>query len=155
MYQHELEKDFLNFLTNEGASPKTLKNYAADLRDFFEFLATIKTSEALNKRDFVMKITESDVLGYLSFLEKSQKSQSTITRRTSTLRTFFRSLEETKIITTSPLRPTQAAMKKNDDVHPLIKLWLSHDQKAVQSTRDIQHVDEFLQWINGNGKSVH
>jgi len=87
---------FKNYLTHErNFSTHTLTNYEIDLRDFYEFMQY----EAI---DHVSNMTYQLARKYLSFLHKRQLSKSSLARKISSLRTFFKYLESKKYVSDNP-----------------------------------------------------
>lgn len=80
-------------------SPKTLKAYEADLRQFDEFL----------KKDDIKKITKDDLKLYLGMLSKF--SSRTMKRKVATLKTFFSFLEFEESIEANPFHKVRIKIK--------------------------------------------
>ena len=73
---------FFGFLKNElNYSELTIKSYQLDLTDFFRFLGKSKKN--------YLNINNEDVRDYLKYLDSCKLKNSTISRRISTLRTFY------------------------------------------------------------------
>ena len=86
---------FLGSLASErNRSPYTLRNYAADLRPFFSFLD--ERSESLVECD------RHGVRAYLASLMDAGVARSSIARKLSTLRSFFRFLAQNDVIGKNP-----------------------------------------------------
>lgn len=82
---------FLFFLKVElNYSELTIKSYQLDLTDFFGYIE----SEKIN----YLTITNYDVRGYLKYLDSCNLKNSTISRRISTLRTFYNYLVDENIV---------------------------------------------------------
>lgn len=82
---------FLKYLESEvNYSVYTIKSYQLDLTDFFLYLDK-------NKIDY-LKLCNKDVRGYLKYLDSCDLKNSTISRRISTLRTFYNYLLDEGII---------------------------------------------------------
>ena len=88
----ELQVDkFLFFLKVElNYSELTIKSYQLDLTDFFRFIESKKIN--------YLTITNHDVRGYLKYLDSCNLKNSTISRRISTLRTFYNYLVDENIV---------------------------------------------------------
>ncbi len=92
----EVFDKFIDYLVVErNASPYTIRNYRADLLDFFAFLSTqnIKSLDEVNKntlRDYLWKLVEQDF------------ARSSIARKLSAVRSFYRYLQREEFISTSP-----------------------------------------------------
>ena len=82
---------FLFFLKVElNYSELTIKSYQLDLTDFFEYIESKKIN--------YLTITNHDVRGYLKYLDSCNLKNSTISRRISTLRTFYNYLVDENIV---------------------------------------------------------
>lgn len=82
---------FLKYLKNEvNYSDYTIKSYQLDLTDFFKYIKKINIS--------YLNITTNEVRLYLKYLDKRNLKNSTISRRISTLRTFYNYLVNEELI---------------------------------------------------------
>ena len=82
---------FLFFLKIElNYSELTIKSYQLDLTDFFGYIESKKIN--------YLTITNHDVRGYLKYLDSCNLKNSTISRRISTLRTFYNYLVDENIV---------------------------------------------------------
>lgn len=83
-----LPDKFCSYLHIEkNASPLTISNYQKDIRVFSDFLA-----ERYNKQFCWDKVTVLDIRAYLAFLNKHNYAKRTISRRISSLRSFYKYL---------------------------------------------------------------
>lgn len=90
MKEVQIDK-FLFFLKNElNYSELTIKSYQLDLTDFFRYVESKKIN--------YLTITNHDVRGYLKYLDSCNLKNSTISRRISTLRTFYNYLVDENIV---------------------------------------------------------
>lgn len=90
MEEVQIDK-FLFFLKNElNYSELTIKSYQLDLTDFFRYVESKKIN--------YLTITNHDVRGYLKYLDSCNLKNSTISRRISTLRTFYNYLVDENIV---------------------------------------------------------
>ena len=71
-------------------SELTIKSYQLDLTDFFGYIESKKIN--------YLTITNHDVRGYLKYLDSCNLKNSTISRRVSTLRTFYNYLVDENIV---------------------------------------------------------
>jgi integrase/recombinase XerC len=79
----------------KGASPATLASYGCDLQQFYEFLET--------KSDLELSgIEQSHIKGFLAWLHARRVSKSSMARKLSTLRTFFRFCRRRTLIAADP-----------------------------------------------------
>ena len=101
--QYPMVDKFLRYLQVEkNTSPLTVKNYAADISLFSNFLA-----ERLGKDFQWQKIGVLDIRAYLALLNKEKYARTTIARRISSLRSFYKFLmRENYSIATSASSPT-------------------------------------------------
>lgn len=82
---------YLFFLKVElNYSELTIKSYQLDLTDFFGYIESKKIN--------YLTITNHDVRGYLKYLDSCNLKNSTISRRISTLRTFYNYLVDENIV---------------------------------------------------------
>jgi len=93
----ELLDQFFEYLTLErGLSRNSLSAYTRDLRDHAEFLRN-----TLGKNE-VREVSEGEIIHYLTVLHRSHSATSTICRKLTTLRQFYRWLVAERHITTDP-----------------------------------------------------
>lgn len=84
--------NFLHYLKDElNYSEYTIKNYQLDLTDFFKYINSCKIN--------YLDIENIHVRGYLKYLDSCNLKNTTISRRISTLRTFYNYLLEKKLVT--------------------------------------------------------
>lgn len=87
---------FKKYLSNErNFSNHTVINYEIDIRDFYEFLQF----ENINH---VNKIDYKKARKYLAFLHNKKLSKSSISRKISSLRTYYKFLESKKYVDENP-----------------------------------------------------
>jgi len=93
-YQAFLEKHFVVFLTEQGASEKTRNNYRSDLRHFLAWITLTIASRRLpmpsSHQELLGSISPDLLQNYKFYLVKNNVSAATINRRLSTIRMFFR-----------------------------------------------------------------
>lgn len=108
--QQPYVKWFIDYLQIEkNASPYTLKFYEQDITSFLQFAA----------REHVHDVTEIDpivVRNYLTVLYKERLSRKTISRKLSSLRTFFKFLEREEITKQNPF--VQVSLPKQEKKLP-------------------------------------
>ncbi|ABW68301.1 site-specific tyrosine recombinase/integron integrase [Desulfosudis oleivorans] len=93
---------FVESLASEkGYSPNTCRAYSADLKEFLAFLSPPDDTEHPVCLDDISVIA---IRGYLAFLHKKKMDKSTVSRKLSVLRSFFRYLEKRGIMTGNPAR---------------------------------------------------
>lgn len=92
------EKFLEYFRVVKNASPHTLRNYFIDLKALHGFLE----QESKTKDVLVPEIDRKAIRAFLARLSKSQMSKTTIARRLSTLRSFFRFCLRQQVISVDP-----------------------------------------------------
>lgn len=90
----KIDQFFRHLKSIQNCSPHTLRNYAIDLNDFLLFIGSEIPLESIDR-----KLIRS----FLSHLSSQKKSKSTIARKLSSLRSFFKFLCARKMIQESPL----------------------------------------------------
>ncbi len=95
-------KDFISYLSlQKRASPLTVKNYALDLKEFFGFLDSeipdLKLSE----------ITHQHARGFMAHLMDKMQSPRSVNRKLSTLKSFFKYLVRSHVLTINPMQKVQ------------------------------------------------
>lgn len=102
---HAVDK-FSSYLINEkNYSKHTLMNYIKDLNDLYSFLA--KTLEEKNPKIELKYIDEQTLKNFIAsfVLNKEQKfSKRTISRKISTLKSFYKYLNRKKLYSLNPSR---------------------------------------------------
>lgn len=91
--------DFLNHIKiQKGYSQNTVRAYARDLRDFFDFL---RSHEGFHEKDTINDITIHNLRSYIGSLYKTHKKTS-IVRKLSAIRSFFNFLEKRGVTNKNP-----------------------------------------------------
>jgi integrase/recombinase XerC len=91
-------EDFLRYLRVERQlSPHTLRNYRLDLTQFLEFCATHREGLSLSQ------VTYQDLRPFLAAALK-QNRKTTVARKLSSLRTFFKYLQRQGVISQNPAK---------------------------------------------------
>jgi len=101
----KLLEQFLEHLRYErNVSAHTLRNYASDLEQFFDFLAPL--DQATRKRNLpaVSEIDHLTIREWLGSLHAAQKSKSSIARKLAALRTFFQFLVREEVLELNPAK---------------------------------------------------
>ena len=97
--------NFLEYVQKQkNYSTNTLKNYEIDIYEFFNYLS----KECLSYKD----ISYEDITGYLIFLNNKKLSVSTISRKLSSLRSFYRYLFNSDIIKNNPMKFVSSPKKE-------------------------------------------
>ncbi len=94
-----LIEDFISYLYyQKGYSPNTLKAYRVDLRDFFSFLVN---KCGFSEKDTIDKVSIYEIRSFIGSMYKSYK-KTTISRKLSSIRSFFNFLEKKSVIKKNP-----------------------------------------------------
>ena len=101
---HPWIRQFISYLSQEkSASPHTCRNYQRDLEQFESFLKNSGTCLSPSGEMDVVKIDRLVLRKYLSFLHKKNK-KSSIARKVSTLRSFFKYLVREQLALSNPVK---------------------------------------------------
>jgi integrase/recombinase XerC len=96
---HDLIHRFIQYLSSEkNASPHTCRNYSKDLEEFENFIGGAKGGDG-----DIAKVDRMAMRKYLSFLHRKNK-KSSIARKLSTLRSFFKYLVKEQILALNPAK---------------------------------------------------
>jgi len=91
---------YINFLEAEkNASPYTVRNYTNDLLEFFDFV----TGQGI---DSLKDVNKQTLRAYLAYLMEQGRAKSSIARKLSAIRSFYRYLMREEMITASPAATT-------------------------------------------------
>ncbi len=97
-------EQFIHYLSVEkNASPHTCRNYRRDLETFEEFLKNSGTQLTPGGDVKIEKVDRIEIRKYLSFLHRKNK-KSSIARKISTLRSFFKYLVREQLIPANPAK---------------------------------------------------
>jgi len=95
---------FIHYLSAErNASPHTCRAYERDLEEFENFLKNLGMSLSTGQDIEFGKVDRLVIRRYLSFLHRKNK-KSSIARKISTLRSFFKFLVREQFITSNPVK---------------------------------------------------
>jgi len=132
---------FLDRMTAErNASSHTVRAYAADLRQFFQFLRGIRIwGEDSENKDF-SAIDQGLVRLFMGSLHKRGLSPVTMERKLSTLRAFFRFLNQVDVIRQNPAKSVSSPSKPKttpdfltpDEVTALVESPNGSDAKSLR-----------------------
>jgi len=113
-------QQFLDYLALEkNYSALTISSYQKDLEDFIVFyqqeenIVSIHLAQKAHIRAFIMSLTQTD------------KSERTINRKLSTLRSYFKYLVKEKIITINPIEQVHSLKRKKEVVVPFTESEIS------------------------------
>jgi integrase/recombinase XerC len=95
-------KGFISYLRlQKRASPLTTKNYESDLDQFFIFLTNEFSSFPLQD------ITHQHARAFMAHLMDNKQSAKTVNRKLSTLKSFFKYLVRSHVLTVNPMQKVQ------------------------------------------------
>ncbi|MEI8137082.1 MAG: tyrosine-type recombinase/integrase [Bacteroidota bacterium] len=95
-------KGFISYLNlQKRASPLTTKNYESDLHQFFVFLTNEFSSFTLSE------ITHQHARAFMAHLMDNKQSSKTVNRKLSTLKSFFKYLVRSHVLTLNPMQKVQ------------------------------------------------
>ena len=129
-FQREFE---LYLKEKKGASKNTLESYVRDISQFIKYLDKCNIEN-------VVSVNNSNIKDYISFCEKSGKSQSTITRTIASVRCYYNYLIEIKVVNENPTKTIKVsrAEKKmpqiltNNEIDKLLSQPKSNDSKGIR-----------------------
>jgi len=108
MDENDLLDDYINYLKSvRNVSSHTLQAYSEDIVSFFNFLRRFSPDYELKYVDRFL------VRSYLSQLHIQKLSRSTIARKLSSLKSFFKYLVKKKAVRTSPVAGVRSPTEKN------------------------------------------
>lgn len=135
MASQQLIQVFLDYLKQEkGLADNSCLAYESDLTDFIDFLN--KTGV-----DSPMDATEADIVAYSNGMKESRKASSTINRKMTSIRSFFRFLKSENKIDRNPVASIKAPKVEKKEIDYLsleeIGRVLSLPEKNVKGLRDL------------------
>ena len=111
----ELIERYVNYLRYErNASPHTVRNYRSDLLQFRDYLAEGRATAAVDVRS----VDALRIRGFLSILFSKQEKKSSIARKLSAVRAFFKFLKREGVLAENP--STLVSTPKQDKTLPRI-----------------------------------
>jgi len=144
-----LPNQFKQYLTTQGVSPNTLRNYLADLRNF---AAWVEAQYQLKDEAVLAKLDSATATRYQAHLNSLALSASTINRRLSTLKKLKSFAQGKGLITPSQLETQPQAPSNNQKI--LLKEFEAELKKkhASPNTRKnyLSDVNHFLNWLGTN-----
>ncbi len=95
---------YIHYLSSEkNASPHTCRCYQRDLEEFSNFLKGLGMGSSPTGDIELRKVDRMDIRRYLSFLHRRNK-KSSIARKISTLRSFFKYLVREQLVSSNPAK---------------------------------------------------
>lgn len=111
----ELIERYVNFLLYERhASPHTVRNYSSDLRQFRAYLSVNQGAAAVD----VSRVDALCIRGFLGLLYDKKEKKSSIARKLSAVRAFFKFLRREGVLAENP--STVVSTPKQDKTLPRI-----------------------------------
>jgi len=111
----KLIERYVNYLQYErNASPHTVRNYRSDLLQFRDYLAEGRATAAVDVRS----VDALRIRGFLSILFERQEKKSSIARKLSAVRAFFKFLKREGVLAENP--STLVSTPKQDKTLPRI-----------------------------------
>ncbi len=130
----ELIEKFIEYIKlYKDASDNTIISYRRDIRNFKNFILQ-------SNIDKFEDIKRNNILDYVSYLETTGKSPSTISRNIASLRAFFQYLYKQNIITSEPTNNIESPRfkKKLPEILSLEKIELLLEQPNTNETKGIR-----------------
>ena len=103
-YNSDVSNFFVFVKKQKNYSSNTVKNYEIDIKEFFNYLS----SQCLEYKD----ITYDDITGYLVLLNENDLASATISRKLSSLRSFYKYLYNNGIINENPMKFVSSPKKE-------------------------------------------
>ena len=132
---------FLRALQGQNYSPKTLRAYGDDLR---QFLAWVQK----NRVDWETptRLTRADIEGFMQYLSGQRMSGVTRVRKLAAIRKFFAFLVENKILAGNPANTVKGARREEKEPNILYKeQYKALLYEASENVRDYAIIMTFLQ----------
>lgn len=100
---YQAERFIVSLATEKGYSPHTLRAYSGDLQEFIGYL---EEGGAVSLKDgksiMAEQVTVLSIRGYLAWLHKKAVDKRSVSRKLSTLRSFFRYLNKLDVVADNP-----------------------------------------------------
>jgi site-specific recombinase XerD len=132
---------FMTALRGQNYSPKTLRAYGDDLKQFLEWVGENRVDW-----DSPMRFGRVDIEGFMSYLAGQQMTGVTRVRKLAALRKFFTFLEENRIISGNPAITVKGARREQKEPGILYKeQYKALLYEATEHPRDYAIIMTFLQ----------
>ena len=120
------EEEFIKYLVSLGKSENTISAYLRDIKDLVEFSRVIKKD--------VLELDKGDFRFFVPFLQKRNLSPSTINRKISAIKSYFKFLIRRGYISEDPLKVVQKPkipqrIPRPVDMDKILKVVISWDAK--------------------------
>ncbi len=101
----ELLTQFLEHLRYErNVSEHTLRNYASDLEQFYDYLAPTDAQTGKRQEPGIQQIDHLTIREWLATLHSAQKKKTSVARKLAALRTFFQFLVREGVVELNPAK---------------------------------------------------
>ena len=107
---------FLRTLQGQNFSPKTVRAYGDDLR---QFLAWVEKNRV--DWDSPTRFSRGDIEGFMQYLAAQQRSGVTRVRKLAAIRKFFTFLEENVVLAANPANTVKGARREEKEPNILYK----------------------------------
>ncbi len=98
----------------DGLSKNSIDSYGRDLKLFCQFFSNESANKALNKKNLsINQINDKDVSRYLNYLFEKGVKSSSLSRKISSLRNFYKFLENEGEINENPLKNIENPKKES------------------------------------------
>ncbi len=144
---------FIHYLSAEkNASPHTCRCYQTDLEEFQNFLKTSAGNLAPTEEKKIEAVDRLVIRKYLSFLHRKNK-KSSIARKVSTLRSFYKYLVRERIISSNPAK--SMATPKTEKPLPTA-LTVDEAFRLIASPKEKEHLRDraILELLYSSGLRV-
>lgn len=160
--QDKTTEKFFKYLSNQGISKKTHKNYRSDVSHFSGWLLfKLRTwgSHAEKFSEAIPFINQQTADKYKNYLVGNDISRNTINRRLSTLRHLAKFLTATQILNFDFMdRVSNMQEKRDPEIHPLIVKFEKHLKQEDASKNTIKNylsdIRQFITWLETNHKPL-
>lgn len=99
----QADRFITSLATEKGYSPHTLRAYSADLREFIQYIENDGAGFRNHQESAgARQVTVLSIRGYLTWLYKKAVDKRSVSRKLSTLRSFFRYLKKRDLVMDNP-----------------------------------------------------
>ncbi|HEX8176148.1 MAG TPA: tyrosine recombinase XerC [Pyrinomonadaceae bacterium] len=104
MIEQLLEQFFEHLRYERNVSEHTLRNYASDLEQFYDYIAPPDAQTGARREVDVKQIDHITIREWLSTLHTAQKKKTSVARKLAALRTFFQFLVREGVVELNPAK---------------------------------------------------
>jgi site-specific recombinase XerD len=132
---------FITALLGQNYSPRTLRAYSDDLRQFIQWIEENRVDWDIPRR-----FTRADIEGFMSYLAGQQMTGATRVRKLAAIRKFFTFMEENRMIAGNPANTVKGARREEKEPGILYKeQYKALLYEASDNPRDYAIIMTFLQ----------